>query len=190
MSSLREFVSKEVVPAIIKDAREFRIFNEADLQVRVAHYLRKFVEQEDLYLLNQPAIRIGRGRGVTNAKPDLVICEFNGSPNPIAAFELKCFLEDADIKVPNIQSKIWEDIDALKKFGQRFSKSESEYVFFIALLDIEDIDKYEKLVREFERYKEPWMKHYLRVHLINMRSEIRRGYDNWANEWFDRQLKG
>lgn len=193
MSSIKEFVSKVLKPAIIKDAKEFRIFNEADLQTRVAYHLQKgyIRKYRNYYLLNQPTTRIGKGRGAAPARPDLVICEFNGGPNPLAlaAFELKCYLEDADVKLPTIQSGILADIEALRKFDQRFAKSGNEYVFAIALLDIEDEEKFKELDKEFKRNREEWMNNFLKVHLINMRTEIRRGYDQWAEQWLDRQLK-
>jgi hypothetical protein len=193
MSSIKEFVSKVLEPEIIKDAKEFRIFNEADLQARVATHLQKkyISEHRNLYLLNQPSIRIGKGRGAERARPDLVVCELNGTPNSstLAAFELKCYLADADVKVPIIQSSIEADIEALRKFRQRFFKSGNEYAFIIALLDIEDEEKFKGLDKEFKRNRVEWMKHFLKVHLINMRTEIRRGYDQWADQWWDRQLK-
>ena len=191
MSSIREFVSKVLEPAIIKDAKEFRIFNEADLQACVASHLqRKYISNHrDLYLLNQPSTRIGKGRGVERAKPDLVVCEFNGEPNPVAAFELKCYLENSDKKLPAIQSNIWDDINALRKFGQRFSRAGTEYVFVIALLDVTDEDSFSELDNDFRKNREEWMKHFLKVHLINMRTEIRRGYDQWAERWLNMQFR-
>ena len=190
MSSIKEFVSKVLEPEIIKDAKEFRIFNEADLQARVAaHLQKKYINKHrNLYLLNQPSIRIGKGRGTERAKPDLLVCEFDGVLNPVAAFELKCYLEDADVKLPTIQSNIWADIDALRKFGQRFSKTGKEHVFVIALLYVTEEEKFKELDKEFRRNREEWMSHFLKVHLINIRTQIRRNYDQWAAHWLDMQL--
>lgn len=191
MSSIKEFVSRVLEPAIVKDAKEFRIFNEADLQACVASHLqRKYInDHPNLYLLNQPSIRIGRGRGAERARPDLVVCDFDDGPNPLAAFELKCYLEDADKKLPDIQSKIWDDISALRKFGQRFSRTGTEHVFIIALLDVTDEGSFRVLDSDFRKNREEWMSHFLKVHLINMRTQIRRGYNQWAEHWLDLQFK-
>ncbi len=194
MSSAREFVANELVPSLIEDAKELRIFNEADLQYWTAyHIFRDYVRKHpNTYLLNQPYIRIGKGRGATSARPDLVIAD--SKQGPITAIELKCFLEDADLKFTTIRDKVWEDIEALRKFKQRFDKS--EYAFAIIMIDVTDIHLYNNLCKEFDREKESWMKHYLKVHLINMFCDEdgrkRTRYEDWAEGWLDRldQFKG
>ena len=188
MSSIKEFVAKTLCPALIEDTRRHRIFNEADHQARTSYHLQKgYVERhEGGYLLHEPHIAIGRGRGTTKAKPDIMMCDFRDGPWPFAAIELKCYLEDTDTKVPTIFKNLSDDIENLKKAGHRFETLKN--VFSIALLDMEDTDQFNTMSREFRRITEDWQKHFLKVHLINMRSEIKRGYDRWADEWNARLL--
>lgn len=189
MSSLREFVSKELVPSIVADAKALRIFNEADLQYRTAHHIdQKYVKRfSNIYLLNQPYIRIGKGPSTVSAKPDLVLVDT--ARKPITAFELKCFLENPSIST--VVNKVWEDIENLGKIKQRYP--DTEYAFAIVLVDVADTVQYEQLVKEFKRQRESWMAHYLRIHLINMYCDEnlrkRNRYDAWAELWLSRQLK-
>ena len=115
MASLRDYVSNGLVPAITEDARKLRIFNEADLQFRVAYHLERgyVTRTPNLYLLNQPFIRIGTGRGAARAKPDIVIADEHG---PLFAFELKCYFENAHQKLSTIVDSVLDDIDQLRKF--------------------------------------------------------------------------
>lgn len=182
MASLREFTAKTLVPLVIDDARQHRIFNEADLQQRAAYHLYDgYVRQyNNVYLLNQPFIRIGKGRGASDAKPDIVIADDNG---PFAAFELKCFLEDARLSA--ILDYVWSDIDQLRKFKQRYPQSDCAFAF--VLVDVPDIDEFKALLRELQRDREPWMTHYLRRHIINLYCDEnlrkRTRYDAWAEKW-------
>lgn len=178
MGSIREFVSKKLEPSILRDAKKHLIFNETDLHVRTAHHIQNqfIVRQPGLYLLNEPSMRIGTGRGTISAKPDIVICDGSG---PLAAFELKCHLDSADQKVASIAAGIQQDIDVLKKLGDRF---EVEYVFAIVLLNITDPDIARDIDRYFASGREPWMKHHFRLHLINLRGRIR-SYSEWADRW-------
>jgi hypothetical protein len=178
MSSIREFVTKKLEPMILKDAKEIRIFNEADLQMRTAHHiLRKFIADDtNCILRNQPSMRVGRGRGTISVKPDILICDGKG---PLAAFELKCHLDGADQKIPSIMSGIAADIDVLRRLSQRFAV---EYVFSIVLLNIADPNAFEELERNFTRAREPWMSHQFRLHLIDFRRTIR-SFDEWEKRW-------
>lgn len=188
MSSIKEFVAKTLCPALIEDARRHRIFNETDLQTRAAYHLhRGYIEKyTGTYLLNEPHIPIGKGRGTAKAKPDIMLCEFKDGPLPFAAIELKCYLDNADNKLPAIIRCLGEDIENLGKTSQRYQTLEN--VFSIALLDMQDKEEFEILNRDFQRKIEDWQKHFLKVHLINMRSVIQRGYDTWAEEWEARRL--
>ena len=134
MTSIRDFVSKQLISSLTYDAKNFRIFNEADLQYRAAYHLdRGYVSKfRNFYLLNQPYIRIGKGRGVVSAKPDIVIADVDDEP--FSAFELKCYLENADKKVSTISEQVWSDIDHLRKFWLRYPRSER--VFAIVLVDV------------------------------------------------------
>jgi hypothetical protein len=189
MQSLKQFVSKELVPRITDDARKFRILYEADLQYRTAYHLdQRYVSQFDnVYLLNQPYIRIGHGRGVTNAKPDIVIVD--RKEGPFSALELKSYLEDADKKVPTICDNVWKDIKKLERFKHRYRNSEG--AFAIVLVDVTDVSAYRALVKELHRVKEPWMAHYLRVEVINLFCDEnfrqRTRYEQWAEEWTARR---
>lgn len=190
MTSIREFVSKQLISNITDDVRDFRIFNEADLQYRAAYHLdRGYVSKSrDFYLLNQPYVRIGRGRGAAGAKPDIVIADLNDEP--FSAFELKCYLEGADEKVSTISAQVWADIDQLRKFQQRYPRS--EMAFAIVLVDIPEILAYETLVKDFNRNRESWMTHYLQVHVINIYCDEnlrkRTRYEQWADQWLARRL--
>lgn len=188
MSSIKEFVAKSLCPALVEDARRHRIFNEADLQARASYHLhRGYIEKyTGTYLLNEPYIPIGKGRGTARAKPDIVLCEFKDSPIPFAAIELKCYLDNTDIILPTIIRCLDEDIENLGKTSQRYHTLEN--VFSIALLDMQDKEEFEFLNRNFQRKTKDWQKHFLKVHLINIRSEIRRNYDAWAEEWNARRL--
>ena len=190
--SLKQFVSKVLVPRITDDAKKFRILNEADLQYRAAYHLdRRYVSQyNDVYLVNQPYSWIGHGRGVKIAKPDIMIVDRR--EGPFSAFELKCYLEDADKKVPTICDNVWEDIKQLQRFKQRY-REKSECAFAIVLVDIPDESAHRVLVKELNRDKDPWMAHYLRVAVINLFCDEnfrqRRGYKQWAEEWLDRRAQ-
>lgn len=182
MASLREFTANTLAPLLIEDARRHRIFNEADLQHRTAYHLydRYVRHYENVYLLNQPYLQIGKGRGATSAKPDVVIADENG---PFSAFELKCFLEDP--RPTAIMSHVWSDIDQLRKFKQKYPAS--EYAFALVLVDVPDIDEFKALDRELRRDRERWMKHYLKRHVLNLycNDSFRRRtrYDAWAEKW-------
>lgn len=182
MSSLREFAAKTLVPLLVEDAREHRIFNEADLQHRAAYhlydrYVRRF---DNLYLLNQPYLQIGKGRGATSAKPDIVIADEDG---PFSAFELKCFLQVSSITA--VAGHVWSDIDQLRKFKQKYR--ESEYAFALVLVDVPDVAEFKALHRELHRDREPWMTHYLRRHVVNLYCDEnyrkRTRYDARAEKW-------
>jgi hypothetical protein len=184
MSSLREFAAKTLVPHLVEDARRHRIFNEADLQSRTAYHLYDdYVRHYDnLYLLNQPFMQIGKGRGVVSAKPDIVVADEKG---PFSAFELKCFLEDA--RATTIAGYVKSDIDQLRKFKQKYPNS--EHTFAVVMVDIPDVDEFKKLHRELNRDSEPWMAHYLRRHVINLYCDEnyrkRSRYDSWAEKWLE-----
>jgi hypothetical protein len=182
MSSLREFAANTLAPLLVEDARQHRIFNEADLQFRAAYhlydgYVRRY---NNLYLLNQPYLEIGKGRGAASAKPDIVIADEDG---PFSALELKCFLYAA--RPTAIASQVWADIDQLRKFKQKYP--ESEYAFALVLVDAPDVDEFKALHRELHRDREQWMKHYLRRHVINLYCDEnfrkRTRYDAWAEKW-------
>lgn len=182
MASLREFAAKTLVPLLVEDARQYRIFNEADLQFRVAYHLHDgyMRHYSNLYLLNQPYLGIGKGRGSVSAKPDIVIADEEG---PFSALELKCFLYDAHPS--SIATKVWADIDQLRKFKQKYP--DSEYAFALVLVDVPDIAEFKELHRELHRDREGWMKHYLRRHVINLYCDEnfrkRNRYDAWAEKW-------
>jgi hypothetical protein len=188
-TSIKQFVSKELVPRITQDARNFRIFYEADLQYRAAYHLdHRYVSGfNNVYLLNQPYTWIGRGRGVKNVKPDIVIVDRD--EGPYTAFELKSYLEGADKKVPTIYDNVWKDIKKLKRFKDRYPNSEG--AFAIVLVDVTDVSAYRTLVTELRRAKEPWMAHYLRVEVINLFCDnnfrTRTRYKLWAEEWTARR---
>lgn len=182
MGSLRDFVSSKLKPAIIKDTKEYRIFNERDLHVRSAYHIqKKFVGRGyPLFLRNEPSMRIGHGRGTISVKPDIVVYDDKG---PLGVFEFKCHLDDADKKLQPIADGISDDIDKLQKFTQRFGHV--EYAFAITLTNLAEQDQFKNLERCLKRRHESWMKHRFKLHLINMRSEIRRNYDEWLEQWYE-----
>lgn len=192
MQSIKQFVPKELIPRITDDAREVRILNEADMQYRAAYHLdQRYVSRfTNVFLLNQPYIRIGHGRGVTAAKPDIVLAD--NQDGPFTAFELKCYLDDGDKKVSTIRDHVWADIDQLKRFKQRYRKSEA--AFAIVLVDVQDISAFRELGREFHRVKEPWMAYYLRICVINLFCDEnfrkRTRYEKCAEEWLARRAIG
>lgn len=178
MGSIRTFATDQLIPAIIKDAKAHLIFNERDLHIRTALHLSKYAKGVRAFVLNEPFMRIGQGRGTTNAKPDIVVCDRDG---PLAAFELKCHLDSPDTRGPAIEAGILADIANLKKFQQCY---DVEYVFAVVLLDFEDREKFERIERVLLSHKEPWMKHRFKLILLNMRRHIR-GYSNWSQEWLE-----
>lgn len=190
MPSLKQFVPNILVPRITEDAREVRILNEADLQYRAAYHLDQWIVRSftNVYLLNQPYIRIGKGRGAISAKPDIVVADTESGP--FSAFELKCYLEDGDKKVSTICDNVWADIGQLKKFRQRYPDSEG--AFAIVLVDVQDVSAFRALNKELHRHKEPWMAHYLRVYVSNLFCDEnfrkRTRYERWADEWLARRL--
>lgn len=159
MSSLCEFTSKTLVPLLVQDAREHRIFNEADLQHRAAYHLydRYVRHYDNIYLLNQPSLQIGRGPGAISTKPDIVLADEKG---PFTAIELKCFLQDA--RPTAIAAYVWNDVDKLRRFKQRYPLS--EYAFAIVVVDVPDVSQFKALHRELHRDRERWMAHYLKRH--------------------------
>lgn len=185
--SLREFTAKTLVPALVDDARRHLIFNEADLQHRTSYHLyRGYVRQYDnVYLLNQPTLRIGKGPGATTAKPDIVVADEDG---PCSAFELKCFLGEMPVKT--IANYVWDDIDQLRKFKQKYSQS--QHACALVVVDVPDVEEFKGLDRELRRDREPWMSHYLQRHIINLYCDEnyrkRSRYEDWAEKWL--QIQG
>lgn len=188
MASLRDYVSNGLVPAITEDARKLRIFNEADLQFRVAYHLERgyVAHAPGLYLLNQPFIRIGAGRGAVRAKPDIVIADEQG---PFFAFELKCYFENTHQKLSTIIDSVLDDIDQLRKFKLRFKGS--QYGFALVMVDIPDVDAHRTLVSALPPRKEPWMAHFLKVHVVNLYCDEnhrkRTRYEQWSDDWSARR---
>lgn len=186
MASIRDFVANKLSKLIVNDAKALRILNESDLQVRVAFHLDKNYAQdsEKIRVYNQPYIPVGKGRGAGHAKPDILIVDDKG---PYVAMELKCVLLNADRKLPDVETKLWEDIGALARFKQRYPHSEDAFLF--ALVDIVDIEAYQSLLNSMKRNREEWMKHYLHVHVLNMACDEncrkRNNYDEWARQYLN-----
>ncbi len=187
MLSFREIIKNEVLAKLLEDARDFHIFNEADMQSRIALHLHKHC-RSSLYLRNQPYMPVGQRRGKKPAKPDLVIEHKDG---PVAAIELKCFL-DCDTRSPAAMAEqIWRDIEKLGDFRARYARSRN--AFAIALVNVADADRFAEFQQAFARHRrEPWMSHYLCVHLLNIYCDEsgrkRRWYDEWQSGW--RELQG
>lgn len=190
MNSIKRFVPEELIPRIEDDAKQLRILNEADLQYRVAHHLdQRYISSfSNVFLANQPYIRIGKGRSSADAKPDIVLSYTDDGP--FCAFELKCYLENGDKKFSTIRDSVWADIGQLKKFKQTYG-DDCEATFAIVLIDIEDKDTYKELMKEFQRDREQWMAHCLRVFVINCcwDSNFRKRprYEQWSDRWLERR---
>lgn len=184
MKSFREFIKNELLKKLIDDVIDLRIFNEADLQYRAAVHLDKEYFPE-LYLTNQPVIPIGLTRGTVAAKPDIVI--YHHKEGPKTAVELKCFLKHENLSITQIANATWKDIDKLKKFKNRYEKSDN--AFAIVLVNLEK-EPYEEIRREFSNAREEWMKHYLFIHVLNVycdeNGRKRQLYNKWVEnmkEW-------
>ena len=176
MMSFREFVKNKLLKKLVEDIKNFRIFNEADLQYRVAHHLDKKYFKE-YWLLNQPKMPVGKKSGRRNRRPDIVL--FNKDCSPVAAFELKCFIDKGEHSVVRRSLK---DIEKLKKFGERYL--ESKNAFAIILVRMDDKDLYTSVQKEFRKDKEDWMKHYLKVHVINVCRNVKgRKYKWYKAQW-------
>jgi hypothetical protein len=163
MRSFRDFIRDSLLKKLIDDVKELRIFNEADLQYRAAVHLDKEY-YPDLFLTNQPVIPIGRARGTAAARPDIVL--YHHKDGPMAAVELKCFLKHENLSVVQIAKAVWNDVDKLHKFKNRYQNSKS--AFAIALVNLEK-EAFEEIQREFSRAsREDWMNHYLFSHVLNV----------------------
>jgi hypothetical protein len=182
MKSFREYAREILTEKLVEDVWDHKIFSEADMQYCAAFWLDKEYFSLQYYLRNQPQIPIGKGRGTANAKPDIVI--FSPKHGPVVAFELKCFIANPNLGIRQIADKIWEDIDNLYKFKQRYPESENVFAIAMVHLDKQDFDE---LRKEFSRDKEEWMKHYLFTHIVNIvcneNGRKRNQYEVWYKEW-------
>lgn len=183
MLSFREIIRNEVLDKLLEDVRDLHIFNEADMQSRLALHLHRYC-QSKLYLRNQPFMPVGQRRGKRWTKPDVVV--FNEEASPIAAVELKCFLDKDARACATMEEHIWRDIDKLRDFRTRYDQSKN--AFAIALVNIADANQHVEFQQAFARpTREPWMSHYLYVHVVNVycdeNGRKRRWYDGWHHEW-------
>ena len=175
--SFRDFLRDKLVEKLLEDVKEHRIFNEADMQYRTAVHVDKSC-YPDLFLVNQPIIPIGHGRGKYDVKPDIVI--FHPEKGPVTAIELKCFL-NTEYNLKSIIEYVWDDIEKLKGFRQRYPNSKN--AFAVVFVNVSDTDDYWILDREFRREKEDWMKYYFYPHIINVYCDDNGRKRNWYNKW-------
>lgn len=182
MISFREIIKNDIVPKLLNDVRDYRIFNEADMQYRAAHHLDK-VCYPDLFLTNQPVIPVGQRRGKTNVKPDIVV--FHPKEKPVTAVELKCFIGNDSPRFSTVVDPVWQDIGKLQGFRKRYENSTN--AFAVVLVNVEDRELFAGFQKEFSTDREEWMKHYLFIHLVNIycdeNGRKRRWYDDWRAEW-------
>lgn len=183
MASFRETIKNNIIPKLLVDVEQYRIFNEADMQYRAAHHLDKACYPE-LYLTNQPVIPVGQRRGKTNVKPDIVV--FHPEKGPVTALELKCFIGNDNPRFSTIVKPVWQDIEKLHDFRRRYEMS-STNAFAIVLVNVEDRELFAEFQKEFRSKREEWMSHYLFIHLVNVycddNGRKRRWYDKWREEW-------
>lgn len=180
MKSFRDFVREDLLRKLLDDVKDSRIFNEADLQYRAAYHLdREYYPR--LYLTNQPTISIGRARGTTTAKPDIVI--YHDVDGPVTAFELKCFLKHDRAAISLIASHVWRDLEKLRKFKARYQYSKN--AFAVVFLNVADGGAFRELRKELTA-REDWMSHYLFIHVVNVfcddNGRKRPWYDRWQEE--------
>ena len=135
MASFREIIKNNIVPKLLNDVRDYRIFNEADMQYRAAHHLDKVCYPADLFLTNQPVIPVGRRRGKTNVKPDIVV--FHPKAGPVTAVELKCFIGNDSPRFSTVVKPVWQDIVKLREFHKRYENSTN--AFAIVLVNVGDM---------------------------------------------------
>ena len=186
MYSFRETI-KDIVPKLLEDVQDYRIFNEADMQYRAAHHLDKICYPADLFLTNQPVIPVGQRRGKTKVKPDIVV--FDHKEKPVIAVELKCFIGNVRPRFSTVVDPVWRDIGKLREFRKRYKNSTN--AFAIVLVNVEDKELFAQFQKEFSTDREEWMKHYLFIHLANIycdeNGRKRRWHDDWRDKWYNWQ---
>lgn len=179
MSSLREIVKAEVLPRLLDDVRDCAIFNEADMQACTAKHLARHGDP-NILVRNQPSFPVGQGRGKINAKPDIVV--FNKS-GPLAAFELKCFLDCSGAGLGALSQRLELDIEKLRRFQARYPSSSN--AFSIAIVNLESRQDVEALQPDYQR----WMSHYMFPYVVNVYCDDtgrkRRWYEDWRTRWVE-----
>jgi hypothetical protein len=184
MTAFREFIKSDLTSSLLEDVKELRIFTEADMQYRAAVHLDKEY-YPDLYVINQPRIRVGRAGGTIGAKPDIVI--YHPKDGPQTAIELKCFLKDDNRSVAQIAGSVRKDVDKLRKFKDRYTNGKN--AFAVVLVNLEK-EPYNELLREFSRTsREDWMNHYFFIHVVNVFCDGNGRKRRWYNDWSEQMTE-